>query len=81
MKQHRNLEALIQELKMGDKLKIRAVKVILKNGTLDVSLTSLLSQNEYKTEIFEELYFQPRERYRSHTNSNQSRFLCYNLDQ
>jgi hypothetical protein len=56
-KQHPNLKALIQELKIGDKLKIRAVKVILQNGTVEVLLTSLLSQNEYKTEIFQELYF------------------------
>lgn len=56
-KQHPNLKALIQELKIGDKLKIRAVKVILQNGTVEVLLTSLLSQDEYKTEIFQELYF------------------------
>ena len=56
-KQHPNLKALIQELKIGDKLKIRAVKVVLQNGTLEVLLTSLLSQEEYKTEIFQELYF------------------------
>ncbi len=56
-KQHPNLKALLQELKIGDKLKIRAVKVILQNGTVEVLLTSLLSQDEYKTEIFQELYF------------------------
>jgi hypothetical protein len=56
-KQHPNLKALLQELRIGDKLKIRAVKVILQNGTVEVLLTSLLSQDEYKTEIFQELYF------------------------
>jgi len=56
-KQHPNLKALIKELKIGDKVKIRAVKVILKNGTVEVLLTSLLSQKDYKTEIFQELYF------------------------
>jgi len=56
-KQHPNLKALIQELKIGDKLKIRAVKVVLQNGMIEVLLTSLLSQDEYKTEIFQEFYF------------------------
>ena len=56
-KQHPNLKALIKELKIGDKVKIRAVKVILQNGTVEVLLTSLLSQKDYKIEIFQELYF------------------------
>jgi len=56
-KQHPNLKALIQALKIGDKVKIRAVKVVLQNGMIEVLLTSLLSQDEYKTEIFQELYF------------------------
>ncbi len=56
-KQHPNLKALVEGLKIGDKLKIRAVKVILQNGTVEVLLTSLLSQDEYKTEMFQELYF------------------------
>lgn len=56
-KQHPNLKALVQELKIGDKLKIRAIKVVLQNGTVEVLLTSLLSQDTYKTEIFQELYF------------------------
>jgi len=57
IKQHHNLRALLQDLKIGDKLKIRAIKVKLQNGTVEVLLTSLLSQDEYKTEIFQELYF------------------------
>lgn len=56
-KQHPNLKALISELKIGNKLKIRAVKVVLQNGTVEVLLTSLLSQEEYKTEMFQEFYF------------------------
>ena len=56
-KQHPNLKALTEELKIGDKLKIRAVKVVLQSGTVEVLLTSLLSQDMYKTEIFKELYF------------------------
>jgi len=56
-KQHPHLKALISELNIGDKLKIRAIKVVLQNGTVEVLLTSLLSQDEYKIEIFQELYF------------------------
>ena len=56
-KQHSNLKALIEEFKVGDKIKIRAIKIILKNGTVEVLLTSLLSQKEYKIEIFQDLYF------------------------
>ena len=56
-KQHSNLKALIEEFKVGDKIKIRAIKIILKNGTVEVLLTSLLSQEEYKIEIFRDLYF------------------------
>ena len=56
-KTHKNLKALIPELKIGDKLKLRAIKVTLKNGVVEVLLTSLLSQDEYKTEDFQELYF------------------------
>jgi hypothetical protein len=56
-KQHPNLKALIEEVEIGDKLKIRAIKVVLQNGTVEVLLTSLLSQDEYQTDIFQELYF------------------------
>jgi len=56
-KQHPNIKALTSELSIGDKLTVRAVKVVLQNGTVEVLLTSLLSQDEYKTEIFQELYF------------------------
>ncbi len=56
-KQHPNLKALVQELKVGEKIKVRAVKVVLQNGTVEVLLTSLLSQDDYKREIFQELYF------------------------
>jgi len=56
-KQHPNIKALAQELKVGDKMKVRAIKVILPNGTVEVLLTSLLSQEEYPRDIFKELYF------------------------
>jgi len=56
-KQHPNMKALAQELKLGDKLKVRAIKVILPNGIVEVLLTSLFSQKEYPREIFKELYF------------------------
>jgi hypothetical protein len=56
-KQHPDLKQLAKELKLGQKIKIRAIKVILKSGEVEVLLTSLLSQEEYKTEIFKDLYF------------------------
>jgi hypothetical protein len=54
-KQHQDIRKL--NLKVGDKIKIRAIKVILNNGTVETLITSLLSQDEYKTEIFKEFYF------------------------
>jgi hypothetical protein len=56
-KKHPNLKALTEELKIGDEITIRAIKVVLQNGEVEVLLTSLLSQDEYKIEIFQELYF------------------------
>jgi hypothetical protein len=56
-KQHPNIKTLVQELKVGDKIKVRVIKVILPNGTVEVLLTSLLSEEEYPREIFKELYF------------------------
>lgn len=56
-KQHSNLKKLKEGLKLGDIIKVRAIKVILDNGDIEVLLTSLLSQESYKTEIFKELYF------------------------
>jgi len=56
-KNHPNLKELGNELKVGETVKIRAIKVILQNGTVEVLLTSLVSQEKYKTEIFQALYF------------------------
>lgn len=56
-KQHSDLRDLKEELEVGDKIKIRAIKVVLSSGEIEVLITSLLSQEEYKTEIFKELYF------------------------
>ncbi len=56
-KQHPDLKQLKNELKVGDKIRVRAVKIVLKSGEVEILLTSLLSQEEYKTEIFKELYF------------------------
>jgi hypothetical protein len=56
-KQHPDLKRLSKELKLGQKIKVRAIKVTLKSGEVEILLTSLLSQEEYKTEIFKELYF------------------------
>jgi len=54
---HPKIKELKSELKVGDKIKIRAIKVVLENGDIEVLLTSLLSQDIYKTEIFKEFYF------------------------
>ena len=56
-KQHPKLKEIRKGLKLGDKIKVRAIKVILDSGEIEVLLTSLLSQDIYKTEIFKELYF------------------------
>ena len=56
-KQHPDLKQLAKELKIGQKIKVRAIKVMLKSGEVEVLLTSLFSQEKYKTEIFKELYF------------------------
>ena len=59
-KQHPDLKKLKDDLSVGDKVKIRAIKVILPSGEIEVLLTSLLSQDKYKTEMFKELYFKRR---------------------
>jgi len=56
-KQHPDLKKLKADFKVGDSIKVRAIKVVLKSGKTEILLTSLLSQEEYKTEIFKELYF------------------------
>ena len=42
---------------LRNKLKVRAIKVVLANGEIEVLLTSLLSQDEFKTKDFKEFYF------------------------
>jgi len=54
---HPQIKQLKNELKAGDKIKVRAIKVVLENGEIEVLLTSLLSQDIYKKEIFKEFYF------------------------
>jgi len=54
---HPKIKQLKSELKAGDKIRVRAIKVTLENGNIEVLLTSLLSQDIYKTEIFKEFYF------------------------
>jgi len=47
----------LKDKKMGDKIKLRAIKVILDNGEIEILITSLLDKKEYKTKIFKEFYF------------------------
>jgi len=56
-KQHPKLKEIRRSLKLGEKIKVRAIKVVLDSGEVEVLLTSLLSQDTYKTDIFKELYF------------------------
>jgi hypothetical protein len=56
-KQHPNLKALTQDLKVADTIKIRAIKVVLSSGEVEILLTSLLSKEQYPQELFKELYF------------------------
>ena len=42
-KQHPELKQIRQELKIGEKVKIRAIKVLLDDGEIEILLTSLLS--------------------------------------
>ena len=54
---HPKIKQIRDELQVGDKIKVRAIKVVLENGDIEVLLTSLLSQDIYKTEDFKEFYF------------------------
>ncbi len=54
---HPKIKQLRNKLKVRDKLKVRAIKVVLANGEIEVLLTSLLLQNEFKTKDFKEFYF------------------------
>lgn len=54
---HPKIKQLRNKLKVRDKLKVRAIKVVLANGEIEVLLTSLLSQDEFKTKDFKEFYF------------------------
>lgn len=54
---HPQIKQLRTELKAGDKIRVRAIKVVLANGEIEILLTSLLSQDEYKTKNFKEFYF------------------------
>jgi len=56
-KQHPCLKQIQQELKVKDKVKVRAIKVLLDDGEIEILLTSLLSQEKYPNDIFKELYF------------------------
>lgn len=56
-KQHPQLKPLSQTLKVGNKIKVRAIKVDLNNGITELLLTSLISNESYPTTLFKELYF------------------------
>lgn len=45
------------EVKLGDKIKVRVVKIMLDTGNYEYLVTSLLDKESFKTEMFKELYF------------------------
>ncbi len=52
-----DLNNLGYKIKVGTKLKVRAVKVKLKGGEVEILLTNLFSRTEYPLRIFKGLYF------------------------
>lgn len=48
---------MFENKKVGDKIKLRAIKVVLDGGEIEILITSLLDKKEYKTKIFKEFYF------------------------
>ena len=48
---------MLKNKKVGDKIKLRVIKVVLNSGEIEILITSLLDKKEYKTKIFKEFYF------------------------
>ena len=46
-----------KEVKLGDKFKVRVLKIMLDTGNYEYLITSLLDKESFKTEMFKELYF------------------------
>ncbi len=47
----------MEDKKIGESLKLRAVKVSLDSGEVEILITSLVDSKAYKTKIFKQLYF------------------------
>jgi hypothetical protein len=47
----------LKDKKVGDVIKLRAIKVVLDSGEIEVLITSLVDKKEYKTKIFKKFYF------------------------
>lgn len=45
------------EVKLGDKIKVRVLKIMLDTGNYEYLITSLLDKESFKKEMFKELYF------------------------
>jgi len=45
------------KIEIGTKLKVRAIKIKLKGGEIEILLTNLFDREEYPTRIFKDLYF------------------------
>lgn len=48
---------LLKNIKVGDIVKLRSVKIKLKSGETEILITSLLDKKEYKTKMFKDFYF------------------------
>jgi len=48
---------IIEDKKIDETLKLRAIKVPLDSGEIEILITSLVDTETYKSEIFKELYF------------------------
>jgi hypothetical protein len=48
---------LREEVKLGDKIKLRVLKIMLDSGEYEYLITSIIEDRNFKTNIFKELYF------------------------
>lgn len=52
-----NSSEIENQVKLGDKIKIRVLKIMLNTGNYEYLITSLLDKESFKMEIFKDLYF------------------------
>ena len=52
-----NSSEIENQVKLGDKIKVRVLKIMLNTGNYEYLITSLLDKESFKMEIFKDLYF------------------------